>query len=181
MVNRVAVFIDHTNVYKNLKNLSKIDSGWERKYDPQFLAQKLAGSRDLASTNFYCTRPPAIWSNGTPEEIYSYNTQMGYYASVEKLGINVKYGTLAGVPGNYREKNLDTKLSTDLLMMAVRNEYDTAVVVSNDGDYVDAVVEVTNLGRKVEVFYFKDGISMNLKRVADVARRARKVHFVGIK
>ncbi len=62
---------------------------------------------------------------------------MRYYAAVEKLpGVEVKYGTLQGSRGELVEKNLDTQVATDIVTKAALNDYDTAIVVSNDGDFV---------------------------------------------
>ena len=38
-----------------------------------------------------------------------------------------------------REKGIDVKLATDLIVGAVDNKYDTAIVVSSDGDLVPAI------------------------------------------
>lgn len=179
---RVAVFIDSTNVYHNLKALQKVDPLWIKDYDPLVLSQKLAGNRTLESVNFYCTMPPSLWQKGTKEERNNYARQMSYYSKIEKLDkTTVRYGELAGVPGNYREKNLDTQMVTDLILKATRNEYDVAIIVSNDGDFVSAVEGIKTLGRGVEVLYLRQMMSMNLKRVADITRRARRSYFVELK
>ena len=38
-----------------------------------------------------------------------------------------------------REKGIDVKLATDLIVGAVDNKYDTVIVVSSDGDLVPAI------------------------------------------
>lgn len=38
-----------------------------------------------------------------------------------------------------REKGIDVKLATDLIVGAVDNQYDTAIVVSSDGDLIPAI------------------------------------------
>jgi len=39
----------------------------------------------------------------------------------------------------FKEKGIDVKLATDLIVGAVDNKYDTAIVVSSDGDLVPAI------------------------------------------
>lgn len=56
---RVAVFIDNSNLFHNLTDLAKIDAQWVRLYDPLHLAKRLAGKRTFAYIGFYCTRPPS--------------------------------------------------------------------------------------------------------------------------
>src|SRR3989344_8620394 len=51
--NKVAVFIDNSNVFRNLHNLKIVDSSWVCFYNPLKLAQKLAGSRELVHVGFY--------------------------------------------------------------------------------------------------------------------------------
>ena len=51
-----------------------------------------------------------------------------------------------------QEKGIDVQLALDFVMMAVRNEYDVGVLMSNDTDLRPALEEVIRLGRQtVEV------------------------------
>ena len=52
--------------------------------------------------------------------------------------------------GHWHEKGVDVKIATDLVALAYRDEYDTAVLVSGDGDLAPAVTEVRSVGRVVE-------------------------------
>lgn len=47
------------------------------------------------------------------------------------------------------EKAVDVMLAVDMVVMAMRNEYDAAYLISADGDYTHAVSEVKGLGKKV--------------------------------
>lgn len=54
-----------------------------------------------------------------------------------------------------REKGIDVKLATDLIVGAVDNKYDTAIVVSSDGDLVPAIDWVRlRQNKKVEYIGF---------------------------
>ncbi len=177
---RVAVFIDNSNVFHNLRDLAKVDPNWVRLYNPLVLAERLAGSRELAYIGFYCARPPAYLLQDGPAGEHRHNIAMRYYAAVEKLpGLTVKYATLKGAKGEIQEKNLDTQVATDLVTMAALNQYDVAMIVSNDGDYFGPAEAIKNVfGKRVEVAFFKGSLSMNLKRVADLSRRLRRADFV---
>ena len=50
-----------------------------------------------------------------------------------------------------KEKAVDIALTVDMLRMAVANEYDTAYLLANDGDYTPLVKEVRDIGKKVFV------------------------------
>lgn len=71
-------------------------------------------------------------------------------------------------------------MTTDMLMMAFRAEYDTAIILSNDGDFADAVKSIRDLGKRAEVGYFRGTLSFNLRQAADLIRRLRQSYFVDL-
>ncbi|MBI2099297.1 NYN domain-containing protein [Candidatus Uhrbacteria bacterium] len=175
---RVAVFIDNSNVYKYLNGLRKINKIWVCLYDPLKLAKKLAGNRTLVAVYFYCTPPPSqmlLTTDG--KEKYSIQTK--YYTEIQKLpGIEVKFGNLQGAGGELKEKNLDTQLTANMISLAAQNMFDTAILVSNDRDYVSAIEPTKNLfNKKIELVYFKGFVSASLWQLADVPRKARPSFF----
>lgn len=179
---KVAVFIDHSNVFRQIRNIKKADPGWICMYDPFTLAKKLAGNRELVHIGFYCVRPPAYLLKENKWHQGIYTTTNKYYSAIEKLPlITVKYGYLTGPKKFQLEKNLDTQLCSDLVLQAALGDFDVAIIVANDGDYVGAVGNVKILGKKVENVFFKGGLSMNLDKVSDLTRRARKSYFQPIK
>lgn len=178
--NKVAVFIDNSNVFRNLHDLKMADSSWVCFYNPLLLAQKLAGARELVYVGFYCVRPPAYLLEEGKAGIKKHATTLQYYAAIEKLSplLQVKYGDLRGSKGNLKEKNLDTQLATDMVTMAALGKFDTAILISNDGDYVSAVKNVkNNFFKRVEVLFLMGRLSMALRQVCDLTRRARRSHF----
>lgn len=177
---RVAVFIDHSNVVHRLSDLRKIDKNWIRWYNPLELSKKLAGNRKLVRVYFYCSPPPSYFLQDGPDYESRYWQQMSYYNEVSKLpDVELKYAQLKGVKGDLHEKNLDTQLTTDLIVKSATNEFDIAIIVSNDGDFVSAAEAVkTQYGRKIELVYFRKNSSMELRTICDVSRRARMSHFI---
>lgn len=91
--------------------------------------------------------------------------------------MNVKFGNLTGGKGSTVEKNLDTQLCTDLVKGAALGTFDVAILVTNDGDFVSAITTAKEFGKGVELVFFKNGLSMALKQVADITRRARRIFF----
>lgn len=67
-----------------------------------------------------------------------------------------------------------------MTLMAAKNEYDTAILVSNDGDYLSGVKSVKELGKKIEILFFKNSLSSSLKFECDLLRRARPSFFKNI-
>jgi uncharacterized LabA/DUF88 family protein len=178
-LNRIAVFIDNSNVFNRIRELTSQSSAWDCFYDPLYLAQKLVGNRHLVYVGFYCSPPPSFLTHGNQEERNRYIKQMQYLSEVAKLqGVTMKYGTVNGVRGSLQEKNLDTQLVADMVTMAAKNQFDVAVLVSNDGDYVSAIRPTKeSFGKKVEVLYFRHHASMALRQECDLTRKARLAFF----
>jgi len=173
--NRVAVFIDNSNVFKNLSKIRQSDSDWETFYNPFVLAEKLSGSRDLVHVGFYCVRPPIEMLESKEGAYWATNS---YYDTIAKLPKTiVRYGKLEGPPNNRHEKNVDTQLTADLVRMAAKDEFDTAIIVSNDGDFVASVEAAKDFGKRVEIGFFRGSLSNHLDQVSDLKRRIRKSHF----
>ncbi len=176
---RIAVFIDNSNVFHHIHDIRKIDKNWVARYDPLILAKKLAGGRDLVYVGFYCVRPPAYLLNGSIQEQERYNVTQRYYSEIQKLShVFIKFGDLKGTRGQLQEKNLDTQLSTDMVAMAALDEYDVAILVSNDGDYKSAIENTKRFNKKIENLFFKGSLSMAIDGICDIKRRARKSFFI---
>ena len=82
--------------------------------------------------------------------------QQRFLASLKRVPyLEIKLGRLEPRGGTYVEKGIDVAISVDMLSMAVKNVYDTAILVSCDGDYAHAVDAVKDTGKHVEVACFK--------------------------
>jgi len=67
-----------------------------------------------------------------------------------------------------RSKGVDIALTTDLLSGAYNNNFDRAVLVAGDGDYVPLINEVKRLGKVVHVLFFEnEGLSDDLCLASD--------------
>jgi hypothetical protein len=64
-------------------------------------------------------------------------------------------------------KQVDISLTTDMLSHAFRKNYDIAVLVAGDEDYVPLVKAVMSEGRRVVVWFVSDGLSPKLVSAAD--------------
>lgn len=179
-MSRVCVYIDNSNVFKNINNIrnNTKDVGWVSLYNPLRLGEILSGSRMLQAVNFYCVPPPAWLLQEGEESKRKHAIAMKYYSAISKLPkVEVKYGYLQGGKTDPHEKNIDTQVSTDMVADAALNKYDVAVLVSNDGDYMSAVENTKKLGKRVELVFFRGYISGALKNSCDLIRRARRSYF----
>lgn len=178
---RVNVYIDNSNVFKNIRNIRNSDRNWVCLYDPLELAKSLAGNRELGTVYFYCVPPPAWLLNEGEASKKKHATASRYYSAIAKLpGVEVKYGYLQGNKDDPHEKNVDTQISSDMIAHAALGQYDTAILVSNDGDFKSAVTNTKMLGRRVELLFFQGYVSGALRNDCDLIRRARKSFFIPI-
>ena len=70
-----------------------------------------------------------------------------------------------------REKGIDVKLTTDLMIGAFDNTYDVAVIVSSDGDLVPAIDWVRGrFKKKIEYVGFAHAPSLALVKYADFSK-----------
>jgi uncharacterized LabA/DUF88 family protein len=54
-----------------------------------------------------------------------------------------------------------------MFRLAHNNAYDTAILVSGDGDFADAIEVIKDLGKHVENAFCKTGSSYHLRQVCD--------------
>lgn len=68
-----------------------------------------------------------------------------------------------------KSKGVDISLAKDLLGHAHKDNYDAAVLVAGDGDYVPLVEEVKHIGKRVFLLFLTEnhGLSPLLRRAAD--------------
>ena len=64
-------------------------------------------------------------------------------------------------------KRVDISLAVDMLTHAHRANFDIAILVAGDEDYVPLVDAIAAEGRRLVVWFFKDGLSPALRRRAD--------------
>ncbi len=154
---KVAIFIDGANMFHASNNLKV-------KIDYKKLIEILKKERWLLRAYFYTGVP----TGNLPKEIYEdYKKQKGFLNELQNLGIKVKTMPLKKTPEGFIEKGIDILIATDMVSLAFRNAYDTAVLVSGDSDYVPVIEEIQSLGKRVENASFKRESSYNLRKVCD--------------
>ena len=159
---RVYVFIDGSNLYHGIKEY--VGNGKPIPIDMRKFAELLTGpERRLVRILFY-TAPISQQENKE-----GYRAQQKFLSTLKqttyldlRLGRLVKrMRTLTCSHCNkksqlsyHNEKGVDVFIASDLLVHAFDDQYDVAILVSEDGDFVPAVQEVQRLSKKVENAYF---------------------------
>jgi uncharacterized LabA/DUF88 family protein len=157
MEERVAVFIDGSNLYHALRsNFSRQDLRFT-----DFIKQ-LTGSRRLFRAYYY-----NVLQDPT-QRADAHRDQQDFLGALRETPyLEVKLGGTKLAQGVPVEKGIDVMLVTDLLNLAWEDLYDVAVLVSGDSDFAYALQAVKNLGKYVEVAYFESNVSKDILDVAD--------------
>ena len=178
MTERVCVFIDGSNFYHLCKdNLKRtdIDIG-------AFASWLVSPSRTLVRTYYYnCLGPP-----DRPEEARL--GQQKFFGVLDHTPyLEVRLGRLVQrdwtcasckhKESHWIEKGLDMRIGVDMLSTGAKGLYETAILVSGDGDLAEAVKAVKDLGKHVEVTAFQKGTSNELIKAADLCRDLTPAHM----
>lgn len=159
MVKRVALFVDYQNAYRRARDAfhSHItDPHWMGQINPSALGAYIVGNSDdpervLNQVRIYRGMPN---NEQDPKGYGSARRQIAAWRRNNSVSVTTRP---LRYPRDYpasppQEKGIDVQLALDFVMMAVRNEYDVGVLMSNDTDLRPALEEVISLGRQtVEV------------------------------
>ncbi len=158
---RVMIFIDGPNLYGQLRQI-------RQKIDYFKLVRVLAEGRNLIRTYIYVTYNPEDEEEKRKVESFIRALEEGGGFYVKPIPKRKKYINENGVRREiWVEKGTDVALVTDMLTLAYNDAYDTAILVSGDTDFIEAVRAVKARGKKVEVAAFSIAIGPELKRLAD--------------
>lgn len=175
-MNRVHIYIDGANFYLlALKPLNIRDAN----FDYEKFVLMLANGRNITlhGKRFYIGTVPE--KEGDPQSKAAVSRQTSLFTRFRDAGweirtsihkkkietIFVDYrvedwenllqkGVNSFTFEKYREKGIDVKLATDLIVGAVDDQYDTALIVSSDTDLIPAIDWVRSRGKKVEYVGF---------------------------
>ena len=145
-MDRIIIFIDNSNIFQGFRK-------YNIKVDYEELKNFIARDRELQTIYLY----EGVVYPMSPEKKRWYKelgNRSGYVikASFDKIA---SYGAI--------EKKVDINIAIDIVSLAYENAYDTAVLVSGDGDFVPVVKRVKELGKNMEVWAFKYSLANTLK------------------
>ena len=163
LIKRVAIFIDGNNFYFGLRKLYGKDKSLKNFNFLKF-ADFLAKGSKVVDIFYYNAQ---LDRKQNPNK---YESQKQFFENLKKLpnfhlilckllkrnitGTNKFY---------YIIKEDDIHMAVDMVENAGNDKFDTAIVVSGDGDFVPAVEAVKRKSKEVENIYFKNSSSRNLK------------------
>ena len=155
---RVVAFIDYQNAYRRARDAfhrHRTDPNWMGQFAPYALGELIANRSGDGDTDRMLRQVRVyrgVQNNSLDSQGYAANRrQIDAWRSnplVSVITRPLRY------PRDYpaspaQEKGIDVQLALDFVMMAVRDEYDVGVLMSNDTDLRPALEEVIRLERQV--------------------------------
>lgn len=169
---RVSIYIDGANFY--LLALKPLDIH-DADFDYEGLITMLANGRDISNfgKRYYIGTVPEREGDAKSKRAISRQTSLftrltgsnweirtsKHKRKVETIRVDdkvndweklSKLGIKKFTFWRYREKGIDVKIATDLIVGAVDDQYDVAILVSSDTDLIPAIDWVRSRGKKVE-------------------------------
>jgi len=157
-IRRVMIFIDGSNFYYSLKK-----SFFKTNIDFEKFCNFASDNQDIVKILYY-SAPLSIDDN--PDEYAKQQKFFNYLKHVPNLEIYL--GRLERRLNNHKvEKGVDVKLAVDLIVNAYKDNYDVAVLISNDADFIPSIEEVKKLGKQVYNVSFKKTKSYHLNMICN--------------
>ncbi|MDX1798624.1 MAG: NYN domain-containing protein [Candidatus Lokiarchaeia archaeon] len=156
-MNRIAIFIDNSNIFKGFRKFNV-------KVDYERLKQVITRDRELQNIFLY---EGAIYPL-SPEK------KKWYKALSKKSGYIISASFDKIVLNDAVEKKVDIKIAIDMISLAYEDAYDTAVLVSGDGDFLPVVKKIKTLGKDFELWAFKYSLANTLREEVD----QRKIFYL---
>ncbi len=168
---RVIIFIDGSNHYHIVKNMfmgskKMIDFNFEK------FIKYIVGNRQIIRTYYYNTPLDRLKDEST------YIKQQQFFDKIMRIpNFKLILCRLQKQKINnkiiYFVKEDDIHLAVDMVKFTYNNAYDTAILVSTDGDFVPAVLAVKEIGKNVENIGFETKFSYHLKSECDRFRKLK--------
>jgi len=161
---RVAIYIDGNNFYKYLKD-KEINLTKGEKFDFTKFIDFLVGERKLVSKRYYVGIARNIDNSLKSKQIV--RGQQKFLSKIENEGFIIKRGRVMYDGGRIREKGTDVKIVVDLIIGAVDDIYDTAILISSDTDIIPAIKYIKYRKKKLEYIGFSHAPSLGMQKYAD--------------
>lgn len=155
-MDRVAVFIDGSNLYKGL--ISTL--GTDYRLDFVGFVHALTANRSLLRAYYYNAPLPA-----EDPAAKAHQSFLNYLKRVPY--VTVRLGRLERRGESFVEKGVDIQIAVDMLKLAYADAYDVAVLVSGDGDFAEVLKVIQDMGKHAENTTFQMLSSYRLAQQAD--------------
>ncbi|MFX0042927.1 MAG: NYN domain-containing protein [Candidatus Hodarchaeota archaeon] len=143
---RITIFIDNSNIFMGF-----------RKYDVKADYDKLKNIITKGRKLQYIILYEGVVYPINPEK------KKWYKDLRERSGYIIKTSFDKIALSNTFEKKIDIQIAIDIISLAYEDAYDTAVLVSGDGDFIPVIKKIKELNKIVEVWAFRYSLANALK------------------
>jgi len=168
---RVAIFVDGSNLYNGMRENLR-----NTRVNLAELIHQLLRERPLHRAYYY----NAPLTDDYDEELRE--GQQRFFESLRRIPyVTVRFGRLHRRPdGSMVEKGIDVAIAVEALSLAFQDAYDTALLVSGDGDYVELVETLKRYGKHVECAMFRNQSAGILLEHVDVFQNLDELDWTRI-
>ena len=168
---RAIVFIDGSNFYFKLRQLTTGTTTSLLDFDYRGLAKYIVGDLSLEKVIYYvgAVKRRSGLPKGKTEKLYAHQQKLAF--KLRQAQIDIVWGILIQHPdASFHEKGVDVRIAVEMIRLARENKYDEAFLLSSDTDFVPAVEEVRQLGKRVTYVGTSQGRSYGLSHTTNHTR-----------
>ncbi len=164
---RTAIFIDGSNLYNNLKRY-KIKTSFEN------LIRRLETKRKVVSIYYYAALLDKEYNEERFEKHNEFLEKIKLIPNLHVVLCNLRKTNLKDGSIEFSIKGDDVYLATDLIKGSFKDEYDVAIIVSGDEDFIPAIKVVQENNKKVINAFFPKSSSYLLRNCYDGSINLKK-------
>lgn len=159
---RVAIFIDGGNFYRRIRQDNLIQKG--TMFDYVKFASFLSRGRTVVSKTYYIGIVRNHDNKSKSQKMVE--SQQKFLIGLENKGYEIKRGRIV-YDNEIREKGVDVQIGIDVVIGAVEDRYDIAIIVSSDTDLIPAMRYIRLKGKIVEYVGFSNAPSIGMIKESD--------------
>jgi uncharacterized LabA/DUF88 family protein len=168
---RVAVFIDGSNLYFKLRTLIPHKMDFIRYRYGDMVESLLTTDERLVYTGYYVgVVRDTKRSHDLTKTADLIQNQQKLFEQLRHQQIEIVKGYLLERDGKFFEKGVDVRLAVDIVTMAQVKKYDTAIIISSDTDLIPAMQAAQRMKREIVHVGFEHQPSLSLIRYANRSR-----------
>jgi uncharacterized LabA/DUF88 family protein len=165
---RVAIFIDGSNLYNNLKR-------YKLKIKFEDLINKIETKRQVIDIFYYTALLEKSVDKKRYEDHKRFIDKISKIPNFHVVLCNLKKIKLEDGSLDFQIKGDDVHLATDLIKGSYENLFDVAIIVSGDADFIPAIKLAQKNGKKVINAFFPKSSSYLLRNCCDDSFNLKKL------